>query len=435
MAQAMLIMPCLISMLSKSTCNKLTLWLTAMVLLHAFLAWRSLHAIGIGMPDFSSFYAAAVILHDGHGYELYDDRVQDAVQRSFFPIGMQRRGSILPFYHPPFEALVFIPFASLPYIGAYRVWFGINLILTIAALILLRRNFVILGGAPFYLWVLAGLGFYPLFIALMQGQDSILIVLFYAMAFVAFRRGSELREGACVGLGLCKFNLVLPFVFPLVLLRRKNFLAGFFSVSLLLALLGLATVGWKGSLRYPTYVVAAEKNLGYAWISSVGHPANVRGIVESLLPRVAPHLGFGLIAAVSVVLLASLTHAARKAFLTSAVHPELVFALSLIATALASYHCYVHDLSILFLAVLIVLEVLLSSNKFNGWSKRVLYCCIGILFCSPVYMLLTMRYKHSELIGVVLLVFFAVLFVEFIRIQPKVDAPAPVAEKSRIALT
>jgi hypothetical protein len=50
-------------------------------------------------------------------------------------------------------------------------------------------------------------------------------------------------------------------------------------------------------------------------------------------------------------------------------------------------------------------------------------------------MLLTMRYKHSELIGVVLLVFFAVLFVEFLRIQPKVDAPAPVAEKSRIALT
>jgi Glycosyltransferase family 87 len=412
-------------MLSKSTCNKLTLWLTAMVLLHAFLAWRSLHAIGIGMPDFSSFYAAAVILHDGHGYELYDDRVQDAVQRSFFPIGMQRRGDILPFYHPPFEALLFMPLARLPYTGAYLVWFGINLLLTIAVLVLSRGNFVSLGRAPFYLWVLAGLGFYPLFIALMQGQDSILVLLCYTVAFVAFRRGSEWREGACVGLGLCKFNLVVPFVFPLVLLRRKKFLAGFFSVAIFLAVLGLAAVGWTGSLSYPTYVVAAERNLGYAWISSVGHPANVRGIVESLLPQVSPHLGFGLIAAVSVVLLASVTHAARKAFLISAVHPELVFALSLIATALASYHCYVHDLSILFLAALIVLEVLLSSNKFNGWSKRVLYGCIGILFCSPMYMLLTMRYKHSELLGAVFLVFFAILFVEFLRIQPEVDASAP----------
>ena len=414
-------------MLSQSIRTRLTLWLTAMLLLHVFLAWHSWPGIRIGMPDFSSLYTAGVILHEGRGYELYDDRVQEAVQRSFFPIGMQRRGDILPFYHPPFEALLFIPLARLPYVGAYLVWFGINLILTIAVLVLLRRSFVILGSAPFYLWMLAGLGFYPLFIALMQGQDSILILLCYTMAFVAFRRGSERREGACVGLGLCKFQLVLPFVFPLVLLRRKKFLAGFFSVALFLAVLGLVAVGWKAFLRYPAYVVASEKNLSYSWISSVGHPANVRGIVESLFSRVAPHLQIGLIVAASVGLLASLTYAARKAFLISAVHPELVFAVSLIATALVSYHFYVHDLSFLFLAALIVVEVLLSSRKMQVWSRRALYSCIGILFCSPVYMWLTLRYKHSELIGVVLLVFFLVLFVEFIRIQPKPDArPAPV---------
>jgi hypothetical protein len=111
----------------------------------------------------------------------------------------------------------------------------------------------------------------------------------------------------------------------------------------------------------------------------------------------------------------------------SAVHPELVFALSLIAAVLLSFHTYTYDLSMLFVAVLIVLEFLLSNEMFNGWSKRTLYACIGILFCSPVYMWLTLRYKHSELIGVVLLVFFAVLFVEFLRIQPRLDArPAPV---------
>ena len=411
-------------MLSQSTRNKLTLWLTAMVLLHAFLGWRSLHAIDIGMPDFSSFYAAGEILHQGRGPELYDDRVQEAVQRSFFPIGMQRRGDILPFYHPPFEALLFMPLARLTYIGAYVVWFGINLVLTITMLLLLRRNFVVLGSVPFYLWLLAGLGFYPLFIALMQGQDSILILLCYTMAFVAFRQGSEWREGACVGLGLCKFNLVLPFVFPLVLLRRKKFLASFCSVAILLAVLGLAAVGWRGSLSYPRYVVASEQNLGYSWISAVGHPANVRGMVESLFPRVARHLVFGLILAVSVALLAGLTYAARKAFLISAVHPELVFALSLIATALVSYHFYMHDLSFLFLAALIVVEVLLSSQKIAGWSRGTAYGCIGILFCSPVFMLLTLRYKHAELIGVVLLVLFWVLFVEFLRIQPKADTQA-----------
>src|SRR6202166_3805707 len=156
-------------MLSQSTRRKITLWLAAMLLLHAVFAWRSWRAIGTGLPDFSSFYTAGTVLREGHGYELYDDRVQEAVQQSFSPIGLQKRGSILPFNHPPFEALVFIPFARLPYIGAYLVWLGINLGLTFAVLFLLPRNFVVLGSAPLYLWTLAGFGFYPLFIALIQG--------------------------------------------------------------------------------------------------------------------------------------------------------------------------------------------------------------------------------------------------------------------------
>jgi phosphatidylserine synthase len=104
----------------------------------------------------------------------------------------------------------------------------------------------------------------------------------------------------------------------------------------------------------------------------------------------------------------------------------LAFALSLIAAILLSYHTYGYDLSILFVAALVVLEVLLSSQNFRAWSKQALYVCVGVLFCSPLYMVLTIRYKHSESIGAVLLVFFVVLFVEFVRIQPRPSArPAP----------
>jgi len=404
-----------------------------MLLLHAVLAWRSWRAIGTGLPDFSIFYTAGVILHEGHGYELYDDRVQEAVQRSFSPIGLQKRGSILPFNHPPFEALVFIPFARLPYIGAYLVWLGINLGLTLSVLVLLRRNFVILGSAPFYLWMLAGFGFYPLFLALIQGQDSILVLFCYTMAFLAFRRGFESREGAWVGLGLCKFHLVLAFVVPLILLRRKKFLAGFFSVALCLALLGLAAVGWKGCLSYPAYVIASENNPSYFWNSFIGHAANIRGVVESLCPPAHPHLRIGLTLVFCLMLLGALTSAARKAFRPAAVYPELIFALSLIATVLVSYHMLAHDMSILFLAALVVLEVLLSSQMFHGWSKRALVGCIGTLFCSPVYILFALRYQHSELLGAVLLLFFVVLFVEFLRMQPGSDArPAPVLAKPEL---
>ena len=414
-------------MLLPSTRNKLTLWLAAMLFLNMVVAWYAWPGLCVGLPDFSIFYTAGEILRAGRGYELYNDTVQEAVQRSFAPISLQKRGDFIPFNHPPFEALAFIPFARLPYLGAYFLWLAINLGLTFAILAFLRKNFLALGSIPFYLWMLAALGFFPLFYALLQGQDSVFVLFCYSMAFGAFRRGTESREGAWVGLGMCKFHLVLPFVFPLMLLRRKKFLAGFLLIAVILALLGLAAVGWRGSLGYPAYVLAGEKNQSDAWKVAVGHAANVRGIVESLFPPTERRIRLGLILIVYSMLLAGLTYAVRKAFLRSAVHPELVFALSLLAAVLLSYHTYAYDVGILFLAVLIVLEVLLSGQIFNYWSKRLLYGCIGVLFCTPLHLLLLLRYRSWELLGAVLLLFFVDLLVEFLRMQPGSDArPSPV---------
>jgi hypothetical protein len=389
-----------------------------MLFLHVSLAWHSWRGVLVGLPDFSIFYTAGEILHEGRGFELYDDLAQERVQRSFSPIAFEKRESVLPYNHPPFEALIFIPFVRLPYTAAYLVWLAVNLGLMLALLILLRKNFSVLGSAPLYLWLLAGFGFYPIFIALLQGQDSILVLFCYAMAFLAFRKRAESPAGAWVGLGLCKPQLVLPFVFPLALLRRQRFLVGFLSVGLVLFLLGLAAVGWRGSLHYPLYAWARENVNSYAWYASVGEHPNVRGIVASLCPAGEPRLRMGLTLLVSLILLAGVTYAWRQALLTAAVYRDLVFALSLVATALLSYHIYVHDLSILFLAALIVLEVSLSSGVTHSWAKSLLYGCIGILFCSPLYLVLTLRYKKGELIGGVILIFFALLQVEFLRIQP-----------------
>lgn len=409
-------------MLKESTRKKLTLYLAAMAIIHVFVVLQLWRGLRIGLQDFSIFYTAGEILHQGRGFELYDNSVQEAVQRSFSPKGLEQRGSILPYNHPPFEALLFVPFVRLPYLAAYLVWLAINLGLTLTLLLLLRKSFTVLGSAPMYLWILAALGFSPLFIALIQGQDSILVLFFYTMGYLAFRQRTESQCGAWVGLGLCKFHLVLPFVFPLLLLLRKKFLAGFFSVAIVLGLLGLAAVGWKGSLNYPRYVWAAEKDQSYPWNSSVANTANVRGMVESLCPPEEPYLGVGLISLLSATLLAGVTYAWRKALLAGAACRDLVFALGLVATVLLSFHVFVHDLSVLFLAALIVLEVLLSSRVIRPWAKNVLYGCIGVLFCAPIYLVLALRYEQLHLMAGLLLIFFAVLLVEFIRVQPRADA-------------
>jgi hypothetical protein len=82
----------------------------------------------------------------------------------------------------------------------------------------------------------------------------------------------------------------------------------------------------------------------------------------------------------------------------------------------------VHDLSLLFLAALIVLEVLLSSRVMRSWARTVVYGCIGILFCTPIYVALSLRYRLMQVMAGVILIFFVVLLIEFLRVQSGADA-------------
>jgi hypothetical protein len=61
-------------------------------------------------------------LRDGHGSRLYDDDLQESIQRSFSPLAVQKRGTILPYLHLPYEALLFAPLARFSYVTAYAIW-------------------------------------------------------------------------------------------------------------------------------------------------------------------------------------------------------------------------------------------------------------------------------------------------------------------------
>jgi hypothetical protein len=56
----------------------------------------------------------------------------------------------------------------------------------------------------------------------MLGQDSILLLLCYGLAWVALVKKSDFAAGAWLALGLCKYHLVLPFVLRFVLERRAR---------------------------------------------------------------------------------------------------------------------------------------------------------------------------------------------------------------------
>lgn len=418
-------------MISKGLQIKLALYFCAMIAVQCDVVWQARESIPQGLPDFSGAYTAGLILRDSHGDRLYDDALQESVQRSFSPVAVQKRGTILPYIHLPYEALIYLPLAHFSYLTAYGIWLGVNLALLGSIPFLLRRQLKALGKLPVYLWLLASLGFYPIFVSLIQGQDSVLLLFLYCLAWRSLERGSELASGSWLALGLYKYHLVVAFVLPLW--RRKKLIAGFLSGAAILALVSLAITGWSSLVRYPSYLWGTEHDLKYGFNNLPGLIANLRGLVSGIVPNSHSQIQTGLTALLSAIVLLAMIYAARKTAAAGFALRQALIALLLVGTTLLSYHLYVHDLSPLFLALILLLEILLSDPSIPKRTRMILWICIATLSFSPLYLVLSLRYRQLRLMAIVLVVLFLALLSLLQSLGPvnKDEATAPLASAGR----
>jgi len=200
------------------------------------------------------------MVRQGLGHQLYDEAMQFKVQREFSP-EVANRLAALPYNHPPFEAALFVPFTYVPYPWAFALWDLANLAMLVSLPFLLRPHLPQLQNYPWPLWVLANLAFFPIFITLLQGQDAILLLFLYAVAFVCLKENRDVWAGGWLALGLFKPHLALPLIFLLLVQGRRRILAGFALVAAILVLVSIAIVGKQGMELYPRYVIHLENTL------------------------------------------------------------------------------------------------------------------------------------------------------------------------------
>jgi hypothetical protein len=398
-------------MLKKETQRKLALYFSAMILLNGFLVWRSAHGIAAGLSDFASFYTAAEILHDGRGRQLYDLNLQEEVQRSVIPAAVKERGAILPFNHPAFEAVMFLPLVAFSYRTACLIWFAVNIGLLAAVILMLRKNLPSLGQIPLYLWGAAALAFTPLIVTLIQGQDSIVLLFCYCMAFTALRRTAEFVAGSWLALGLFKFQLSLPLIVPFLLLKRRRIIGGYCFVGILLVLIALRVVGFLALVDYPRYVWGLDHNVEFhSLVSSPGMP-NLHGLISSLAPRSRPGVSALLLLVTSAILLAVTTFCWRTVYKGDSTHLELPFAVNLISSVLISYHSWSHDLSVLFLALVLVLEKASSDSSLSeSWPKTLSLVCIALLW-SPLEIIL-IHFRSLDLLAIIFVALVGAILIQ-----------------------
>jgi hypothetical protein len=336
-----------------------------------------------GYPDFTVFYTAATILRQGLAPQLYDERTQYRVQEQFMGSVDSRRGP-LPFIHPPFEAVVFVPFAFLRYRDAFVIWDLLNGVALFGVAMILRRHLSALHSISPWEFVLGCLAFFPIFLTLLQGQDSILLLLFCTLAFNALKKNADVLAGCWLAMGSFKFQLVIPLLLLLVVWRRRRVALGFSAVALALAGVSLLIVGWHGLLRYPGYVMQIARAPGWGGVPPELMP-NLRGLIEGWNLKLPGALQGHAVLAGSVMLFFL---AARKSQAGCGRMFDLQFSLAIVVTGLVSWHTNAHDLSILILPLVLLANYWCSLPEADR-SRRLLLLLPALpLLVSPLWIAL-----------------------------------------------
>jgi len=347
--------------------------------------------------DFSITYIGSRMVYLGMGPKLYDLAEQQRLKRLLVPNSLP-----LIYEHPPFEALLLAPLGALPYKTAYLIWGLINVATWLMLPTLLRPY----APAPrddlgyLVLWLL----FAPLGVALFDGQSSLLLLLVYSSTFIQLRRGRDFRGGAIFGLGLFKFQFVIPFMLILLLQGKWRFMKGFLATATALGALSLGVVGWRGIISYIHLlmgVAAHPENSSYG--AAIGM-ATVQGFAHPLLRNILGHTAVSLIVAgISIFLILWTAWLWRKSgFAADQRSFDLMFAVAVVVSLVTSMHMFTYDLSPLFLAMLLV------AGYFPGRSHTLLRLVLGttlVMFWMPPLFLLLLA-RHSVYLWFPVLILF-----------------------------
>src|SRR5579885_782805 len=291
-----------------------------------------------GPPDFRMFYAAGLIARHYGPQHLYDPLLQQRIE-----LALSSGAQLLVYNHTPLEALLFWPLAALPFRAALLAWSAVTLAVFAASLLGLRSTGRRLQS-PFHVAfsIIAGL---LLTAVLSIGQDTTLLLPILLGGLLLLQRGRETAAGAVLGLGLYRFEVMLPLLAIFALRRRWRLVAGAAAVAALGLLASWALVGTAG-LRAYVHVLLMSGQVHGGWGGViVPYMPNLRGLLVVLLGGLLPpRLRVGVIVLASAALL--LWAACECRGLDHPADPRLPlhYSIAITAALLASYHLLMYTL-------------------------------------------------------------------------------------------
>ena len=299
-----------------------------------------------GFVDFRQLYSGGYMIRTGHASQLYDYDAQQSIEETLVPVGQHYP---LPINHLAFEELLFVPLSLLPYRSAYLLFMGFNGLLLALSAWLLTLTAGGLNARWKWLPALLMLSFYPVTRALLEGQDSIILLTLLAAAYSSLHRKREFAAGFLIGCGLFKFQVTVPIALLYLMWRRWRFSAGFAVSGAAAGLVSLWLVGLSGAREYAHMLTSMSVHLTtesgiFRYGTDPRAMFNLRGLASAV---------FGSMLRPGLIQL--LVLAASAAVLMLASRRQASLPLATTAASLVSYHFFAHDASVLILPMAVAL--------------------------------------------------------------------------------
>jgi hypothetical protein len=324
--------------------------------------------------DFRMYYGAAQMMREGHATRLYDSAADTEVQnRTVAP-----DGEIHLFTHPAYELWMLLPLAYFSFHSSYLILVGVNVVLVWS---IYRRILPQLGAfqemrpwLPFAVFF----AFFPIPLAIAQGQDSIVFVLLVVTAFARIRAHDLFSAGVLVGLASFRFQYTLGILALFLVWKAWKFAAGYLASAFACFLLSVAASGWRAQLDY-LHLLRLISNAAIPMV-------NLRGLITALggSPR--------LILAASLVVITIVTLIGRR------ISNRCQFLLAIVATCVTSYHTFGYDLCILILPLAIMMNYALDRQ-----NHRLLTVLVFVM-AMPEVLALTLPVARTWLNGLEVLI-------------------------------
>jgi Glycosyltransferase family 87 len=307
--------------------------------------------------DFIVFFTAGRISQTDGPAHVYDPLLQQAVQQT--QVGFQLvPGQVLLYNHVPYLIPILKSLISENYVASFYRWAALLLVLCIAGVVLLARTFHRSGWGRMEVWLVAAgmITFFPLFVSLLNGQDTAFTFLGLCLFLVGLLTGQDWLAG--LGLALTSIRPQVTVLLAVPFLFRKQKVFGWFCLAgVVLSVLSLAAVGIDGMRGFLNLLLLSA---GGDWYG-LKEPLMVN--LVGLLWRITPWLGANVIHWIGWAVYAITLVGLCVLWSRSRAIGEKQIGLAIVLAVFVVPHLHYHDLTLL-LVPLVALLLLLVRDGF-----------------------------------------------------------------------